>query len=169
MTAIELKTTRIRFEDKDYIIRNGEIGSIVNYSRYSEAVVTVNVAYDANLDHVYQVIEAVGQKLNQENEDVLEATEVDGVEKFDRYQLIIQTTTQVKPGTNEDVELYLRRMIIEAFEKEGIKMPHRGPRQDKKSLEEEELEGKEEEEEEDEEDEEDEEELEEEEEDGEEL
>ncbi|MEM1169591.1 MAG: mechanosensitive ion channel family protein [Cyanobacteria bacterium P01_H01_bin.35] len=151
VTAIELKTTRIRFEDKDYIIRNGEIGSIVNYSRYSEAVVTVNVAYDANLDHVYQVIEAVGQKLKQENEDVLEPTEVNGVEKFDRYQLIIQTTTQVKPGTNEDVELYLRRMIIEAFEKEGIKMPHRGPRKGKKKLEDEELDGKEEEEDEDEE------------------
>ncbi|MGD1715267.1 mechanosensitive ion channel family protein [Dapis sp. BLCC M172] len=169
VTAIELKTTRIRFEDKDYIIRNGEIGSIVNYSRYSEAVVTVNVPYDANLERVYKVIEAVGKKLNQENEDVLEATEVDGVEKFDRYQLIIQTTTQVKPGTNEDVELYLRRMIIEAFEKEGIKMPHRGSRKGKKSLEDEELEGKEEEEEEDEEDEEDEEEELEEEEDGEEL
>ncbi|MEB3340250.1 mechanosensitive ion channel domain-containing protein, partial [Okeania sp.] len=58
VTAIELKTTRISFEDKDYIIRNGEIGSIINYSRYSEAVVSVNVNYDANLNHVYQVIEA---------------------------------------------------------------------------------------------------------------
>ncbi|MGD1805792.1 mechanosensitive ion channel family protein [Dapis sp. BLCC M126] len=157
VTAIELKTTRISFEDKDYIIRNGEIGNIINYSRYSEAAVTVNVSYNANLERVYQVIEAVGQKLKQENEDVLEPTEVDGVEKFDRYQLIIQTTTQVKPGTNEDIELCLRRMIIEAFEKEGIEIPHRGPRKGKKKLEDEELEDKEEEEEEDEEEDEDEE------------
>ncbi len=145
VTAIELKTTRIHFEDKDYIIRNGEISSIVNHSRYSEAVVTVNVAYDANLNRVYKVIEAVGKKLNQENEDVIEPTEVNGVERFDRYQLIIQTTTQVKPGKNEDVELCLRRMIVEAFEKEGIEIPHRDSRKGKKSLEDEELEDKEEE------------------------
>ncbi|NES67837.1 MAG: mechanosensitive ion channel [Okeania sp. SIO2D1] len=160
VTAIELKTTRIRFEDKDYIIRNGEIGSIVNYSRYSEAVVTVNVAYNANLEQVYKVIEAVGEKLKQNNEDVLEATEVNGVEKFDRYQLVIQTTTQVKPGTNEDIEMYLRKMIVDAFEEAGIEIPHRGDRKSKKSLEDQDLEDKEEEEEEDEEDEEDEEEKE---------
>ncbi|NEQ74245.1 MAG: mechanosensitive ion channel family protein [Okeania sp. SIO2C9] len=160
VTAIELKTTRIRFEDKDYIIRNGEIGSIVNHSRYSEAVVTVNVAYNANLEHVYKVIEAVGEKLKQDNEDVLEATEVNGVEKFDRYQLVIQTTTQVKPGTNEDIEMYLRKMIVDAFEEAGIEIPHRGDRKSKKSLEDQDLEDKEEEEEEDEEDEEDEEEKE---------
>jgi len=157
VTAIELKTTRIHLDDKDYIIRNGEIGSIVNHSRYSEAVVTVNVAYDANLEHVYQVIEAVGQQLKLENEDVIEPTEVNGVEHFDRYQLIIQTTTEVKPGKNEDVELYLRRMILEAFEKEGIKMPHRAHWKGKNKLEDEELEEEEEEEDEEEEEEEEEE------------
>ncbi len=123
VTAIELKTTRINFEDKDYIIRNGEIGNIINYSKYTEAEVTVGVAYDANLSHVYEVIEAVGQKLKESNEDVIEPTEVDGVQRFDRYQLLIQTTTKVKPGKNEDIELCLRTMIVDTFEKEGIKIP----------------------------------------------
>lgn len=138
VSAIELKTTRISFEDKDYIIRNGQIGNIINYSRYSEAVVTVNVAHNTNLDLVYEIIEAVGQKFKENNEDVIEATEVDGVEGFDRYQLTIQTTTKVKPGKNEDIEMSLRRMIVDAFEKEGIKLPYYISRKSMNHLEDEE-------------------------------
>lgn len=149
VTAIELKTTRISFEDKDYIIRNGEISNIVNYSRYSEAEVKVSVAFNTNIDHVSQVIEAVGQRLKQENEDVIEATEVDGVDNFNKYQLVIQTTTKVKPGKNEDVELCLRKMLMEAFKEEGIKLPERISRKRMNSIEEEDLEEPEEEEEDD--------------------
>ena len=155
VTAIELKTTRISFEDKDYIIRNGQISNIINYSRYSEAVVTVNVAYDANLDRVYEVIETVGQKFKQNNQDVIEATEVDGVERFDRYQLMIQTTTKVKPGKNEDIEMSLRRMIVDAFEQEGIKLSYYGSRKSMNNTEDPDLEDEENEEDEDLEDEED--------------
>ncbi|MGK7921426.1 MAG: mechanosensitive ion channel family protein [Trichodesmium sp.] len=155
VTAIELKTTRISFEDKDYIIRNGEIGNIINYSRYTEADVKVSVASSTNIDHVYRVIERVGQRLKQENEDVMEPTEVDGVDKFNRYQLVIQTTTKVKPGKNEDVELCLRQMLMAAFNEEGIKLPERISRKGMDSEEEEDMEELEEEEDDDEEEEDD--------------
>jgi hypothetical protein len=59
--AIELRTTRIRHPNGQLqIIRNGDIGSITNYSKqYIFAVVEVYVPYNSNLTHIYQVIEEI--------------------------------------------------------------------------------------------------------------
>ncbi|NEO98373.1 MAG: mechanosensitive ion channel family protein [Symploca sp. SIO2E9] len=128
--AIELRTTRIRHPDGQvYIIRNGDIGLIVNYSKdYIYAVVDVNVAYESNLDHVYKVLEELGKQLQElYPEDVLEATEVDGVEDFGNSGILIRTLTKLLPGNShrgkhDDIQGVLRRMIKDAFDREGIEL-----------------------------------------------
>lgn len=123
--AIELRTTRIRHDDGQLcIIRNGQIGNVVNYSKeYVYAVVEVGVAYNSNLDYVYQVIEAIGKQLKEKYSEILEPTQVDGLESFREYDLLIRTITKVKPGTHEEIQRILRKMIKETFDREGIEIP----------------------------------------------
>jgi moderate conductance mechanosensitive channel len=123
--AIELRTTRIRHPNGQlHIIRNGDIGSITNYSKqYIFAVVEVCVPYNANLAYVYQVIEEVGQQLNADYPDVLEATQVDGVESLGESNLLLRTLTKVKPGKHLHIQRILRKIFMDTLRREGILLP----------------------------------------------
>lgn len=120
--AIELRTTRIRHPNGQlHIIRNGEVGSITNYSKqYIYAVVEVSVAYDSNLAHVYTVIEEVGQQLKEDFPDILEPTQVDGVENLGEANLLLRTLTKVKPGKHLHIQRVLRKVLMGTFIREGI-------------------------------------------------
>ena len=98
--AIELRTTRVRHPNGQLqIIRNGEMGSIVNYSKiYIYAMVKVRLTYNVELEQVYNIIESIGQQLKLDYPEVLEPTEVDGIEDFGEYYLLLGTRTKVKPG-----------------------------------------------------------------------
>ncbi len=96
--AIDLRTTRIRHANRQqYIIRNGQTGNIVNYSKkYIYAVVEVGVAYESNLERVCEVLEDVGKQLKERDKDVLEPTRVDGSEKFGESDLSLCRQSQTR-------------------------------------------------------------------------
>lgn len=129
--AIELRNTRIRHPNGQLqILRNGDIKSITNYSRdYIYAVIDVGVAYDSDLDLVYRVLEDVGRDIQRRfPRDVLEPTQVDGLEEFGTLQLMVRAVTKLKPnnsrrGVHDDIQGELRKMIKEAFDREGIVIP----------------------------------------------
>jgi small conductance mechanosensitive channel len=123
--AIELRTTRIRHPNGQLqIIRNGDIGSITNYSKeYIFAVVEVCIPYNANLAHVYQVVEEIGQELQANYPDVLEPTQVDGVESLGESNLLLQTLTKAKPGKHLQIQRILRKMFMDTLRSEGILCP----------------------------------------------
>ena len=122
--AIELRTTRIRHPDGQLqIIRNGDVNSITNYSKeYVYAVVEIGIEYDSNIDHIYKVLEGVGQQLKEKEPDVLEATTVEGIEEFGDFDILIRTHTKVKPGKHIKIQRVVRKMIKDAFDLEGIEM-----------------------------------------------
>ena len=123
--AIELRTTHIRHSHGQvYIVRNGDINSITNYSKeFVYAAVDIGVDYDTNLDRVYEIIETTGHQLKAESDDLLEATKVDGIEEFGDIRLSIHTTTKVKPGRHLRVQRTLRKLLKQAFDREGIYIP----------------------------------------------
>ena len=123
--AIELRTTRIRHPlGQVFIVRNGDITSITNFSKdFVYAYVEVGVDYDTNLILAQEIIEKVGGQLKAENDDILEATEVDGIKEFGDIRLSIFTVTKVKPGRHIQVKRILRQMLKEAFDREGIYIP----------------------------------------------
>lgn len=129
--AIELRNTRIRHPNGQLqILRNGDIKSITNYSReYIYAVIDVGVAYNSDLDLVYRVLEEVGKDIQQRfPNDVLEPTQVDGLEEFGTLQLMVRAVTKLKPnnsrrGVHDDIQGELRKMVKEAFDREGIVIP----------------------------------------------
>jgi small conductance mechanosensitive channel len=116
--AIELRTTHIRHPDGQLqIIRNGEIGSIINYSKqYIYAKVDVPVPDNTHLEQMYSVIAAIGQQLNAECPDVLEPTQVDGLETLGTSNLVIRTLTKVKPGRHLYTQRLLRKMLQQALD-----------------------------------------------------
>ncbi len=120
--AIELRTTRVRHPNGQLqIIRNGDIGSITNYSKqYIFAVVEVSVPYDSNLAHIYKVIESVGEQLKANDPDVLEPTQVDGVESLGESHLLLRTLTKVKPGKHLQIQRLLRKIFTNALIQQGI-------------------------------------------------
>jgi moderate conductance mechanosensitive channel len=120
--AIELRTTHIRHPDGQLqIIRNGEVGSVVNYSKqYIYAKVEVPLPHRIDLDRVYQIIENVGQQLKAESLDVLEPTYVDGLENFGEENLVLRTLTKVKPGKHLHIQRLLRGRLKLAFDQQEI-------------------------------------------------
>ncbi|MDY6785196.1 MAG: mechanosensitive ion channel family protein [Cyanobacteriota bacterium] len=123
--AIELRTTRLRHPNGQLqIIRNGAIGSVMNYSKeYTFAVVEVGVPYDANLAHIYQVVEGLGKKLLANYPDVLEPTQIEGVESLGESNLLLRTLTKVKPGKHLQIQRLLRQMFMDTLREEGILLP----------------------------------------------
>lgn len=123
--AIELRTTRIRHHNGQvYIVRNGDISSITNYSKeFVYAVVDIGVDYDTNLDRAYKIIETIGLQLKAENDDILEPTQVEGIEEFGDIRLSIYTKTKVKAGKHLQVQRTLRKLLKQAFDLEGIYIP----------------------------------------------
>lgn len=123
--AIELRTTRIRHPNGQlHIIRNGDIGSITNYSKqYIFAVVEVNVPYNSNLSHIYEVVQEIGIHLKENELDVLEATFVEGVESVSESHLLLRTLTKVKPGKHIQIQRILRKMFMDTLLMEGVLLP----------------------------------------------
>jgi small-conductance mechanosensitive channel len=123
--GIDIRVTRIRDPNGQlHILRNGQLNEVINFSkRYTFAVVEVGVAYDSDLNRVYKVLQQVGERLKNENPDVIEMTKVQGLENFGESELLIRTVTKVKPGCHLEVSRQLRKMIKEAFDREGIEIP----------------------------------------------
>ncbi|MGL4501137.1 MAG: mechanosensitive ion channel family protein [Planktothrix sp.] len=123
--AIELRTTRIRHPNGQLqIIRNGDMGSITNYSKqYVFAVVDVSVPCDSNLVYVYQVIEDIGQELKANSTDILEPTKIDGLESLSESNLLLRTLTKVKPGKHLQIQRILRKTFRDALLQEKILLP----------------------------------------------
>ncbi|NEQ39429.1 MAG: mechanosensitive ion channel [Okeania sp. SIO3I5] len=121
VTGIELRTTRVNYEDKNYIIHNRDVKDIVNHSSYSNAVVMLKIPYQVKINQVYEVIEKVGKKLLEENpKDIIEPTIIEGVEEFSDNQILIEVVTQVKPGKHLIIQKILGVMIKQAFEEANI-------------------------------------------------
>lgn len=122
--SIELRTTRILHPDGQVqILRNGDIGSIINYSKHPiDAAVEVSITYEVDPEKAFEIIERVGVELYQEEGDVLEPTHIEGVETFSEEICLIYTRTKVKPGKHLKIQRVLRQRCLVALLKEDIEV-----------------------------------------------
>ena len=123
--AIELRTTQVRHPDGQLqIVRNGEIGSVINYSKqYIYAKVDIPLAYETSLEDAYSTVEEVGQKLKLEHSDiVIKPTQIEGLESFGKSCILVRTITKVKPGQHLHIQRVLRRMLKDAFDTSNIEL-----------------------------------------------
>ncbi|MDJ1183132.1 mechanosensitive ion channel family protein [Roseofilum casamattae] len=125
--AIELRTTRIRHPNGQlYIIRNGNIEEVVNFSRdFIYAVVDIPISYKHDLQAVYNAIEQVSDDLQKNYPEVLEPVDFNGIEEFAPTFMVIRTMTKLRPndnprGLHDEMQGTIREMIKNMFDKQGI-------------------------------------------------
>lgn len=80
------------------------------------AAVAVDVAYDADLRHVFAILREAGERTRCENPDVLGDTDIDGISAFGATAMTVRTSTRVKPGRHDKAAAALRLAMKEAFD-----------------------------------------------------
>jgi small conductance mechanosensitive channel len=124
--GIDIRTTRIRGGDGElHIIRNGQIGEVINYSKdYVFAVLLVGVAYESDLHHVYRVMRSTAEELQREDPRIVNPVELMGLDQFGESELSIRHVIRVRPGCHLSVAREMRTRIKLAFDREGIEIPY---------------------------------------------
>ncbi|NEQ54819.1 MAG: mechanosensitive ion channel [Leptolyngbya sp. SIO3F4] len=122
--SIELRTTRILHPDGQVqILRNGDIGAIVNYSKNPiDAAVEVSITYEVDPEKAFEIIKQVGVELCEAEDDILEPTCIVGVETFSEEICMIYTRTKVKPGKHLRIQRLLRQRCLVELLKEDIEV-----------------------------------------------
>lgn len=122
--SVTLRYTKIRdSQGRIHIIPNGSVGIVTNMSNdYINAIVTVSVAYQENIDHVLFILEDEMKKTS-DMENILEAPIILGVVSLDDAAVSIRIVAKCMVKTNFAVEVELRRRIKNRFDQEGIESP----------------------------------------------
>ena len=126
--SINLRTIVLRdVEGTVHVFPNGAINTLANRTKdYSYYVITVGVAYDAEVD---RAVEAMQEAANVVTKDpdlspyILEPLEVLGVDAFEPGQLVVKARIKTIPLKQWVVGRELRKQIARVFSERGIQMP----------------------------------------------
>jgi len=123
--SIGLRLTRIRdFNGDLHTIPNGSITKVTNHSRGNlRIMVDVDISRSADIDRATEVIEALGTRFCEENEDVVDCPKVLGISALKDTAITIRIMAMTKPQANAPLEMKLRREVIDTLLKEKIDMP----------------------------------------------
>ena len=116
--AINIRHTQIRDEfGKLYIIPNGQIKTVVNFSKgFVNAVVDIRVPTSANLDQVMRDMAEAGKRLKDRRREVLADTAVKGLVDLTPTDMAIRAVTKVHPGTHLTMQQEYRKILKEVFD-----------------------------------------------------
>lgn len=125
---INLRVTTLRdIEGNVIIIPNGEIKTIINFTRgFSYAVFDLGIDYKENVDQVMEVIKQLGKEMREDKTFqhlVLDDLEMLGVDAFQESQVILKFRIKTLPIKQWDVAREFRRRIKNKFDELGIEMP----------------------------------------------
>ncbi len=127
---ITLRVTTLRDENGTvHHIPHGEIKTVSNLTKqFSKINITVGVAYEANIDHVREVVNKVGAQLSSEaywKPLITQAPSFLRVDSLDDSAVTIKITGITQPSKQWEVMGELRKRLKEAFDAEGIEIPYR--------------------------------------------
>lgn len=124
---IGLRITRIRTISGALVtIPNGEISRITNYNRgFGQAVVEVNVAYEADIDKAVEVLQrAVSEYRILHPDLLLEEPVVQRIIRLENSGVVLRVLARVPPQRRWEVERDLLYHIKKAFDSESIEIPY---------------------------------------------
>lgn len=122
--SVTLRYTKVRDpQGRIHIIPNGSVGIVTNLCNdFINAIVTVGVGYQENIDRVLSVLEDE-MRQTSDIESILETPVVVGVIALDDSAVSIRIVAKCEVRTNFAVETELRRRIKNRLDKEGIEIP----------------------------------------------
>lgn len=123
---IGLRTTKIRdFDGILHYIPNRNIENLSNYSRGDmRALVEIGFSYNDNIDQAFKVAQEVCDRMSQDDENIVDGPNVDGVETIDQHKVVMRITAQTKNMEQWGVQRNLFKQVKEAFDRHGIDMPY---------------------------------------------
>ena len=126
----EVNLRRTVLRDLDGIVHtipNGEVKTASNFTKeWSRVNLNIPVGYGEDLDHVIEVINRVGEDLNEDETFgpmIIGTPKVLRVDKFADSGIEIKILGETKPLKQWDVMGELRKRIKKAFDEEGIEIP----------------------------------------------
>ncbi|MEW5925430.1 MAG: mechanosensitive ion channel family protein, partial [Candidatus Zixiibacteriota bacterium] len=125
---ITLRTTTLRdLSGNVHFVRNGHINVVTNMTKeYSFYVFDIGVAYRENVDEVISVIRTTGEQLRQDpaySEDILDAIEIMGLDKFADSSVVIKARIKTKPIKQWRIGREFNRRLKMAFDEKDIEIP----------------------------------------------
>ncbi len=125
--TIGIRTTCIReFNGGLFIIHNGKIDRLVNYSKgHIKAFVDVSIAYEEDINRVLALLEDICEDLYQNHEELFKVRpEVLGVTRLDPVAVNIRISCDEDAASKAMAENVLRHRIKEMFQEQGIEVPY---------------------------------------------
>ena len=125
---INLKMTVLRdLAGNVHYIPNGNIDVVTNMTKdFSRYVFEIGVALRGDVDEGVVVIKKVDEEMRSDpafKEDILEAIEIFGLDKFDDSAVVIKARTTTKPIKQWRVGREFNRRLKLAFDKKDIEIP----------------------------------------------
>jgi len=125
---ITLRVTILRdLQGMVHHIPNGTIEVATNMTMdFAQVDLNLRVGYDADIDHVEKVINAVGEKLAKDeawSDVIIEAPHMERVNEFAEWAIIVKVLCKTAPIHQWAVKGELLRRLKKAFDKEGIAIP----------------------------------------------
>ena len=125
---INLRITTLRdLEGRVIIVPNGEIKTVVNYTKeFAQALLNIGVAYKENVDKVMDIIKAVGKEMREDTyfgRLILDNLEMLGVDDFADSAVIIKFRMKTLPIKQWEVMREFRRRLKNKFDELGIEIP----------------------------------------------
>jgi moderate conductance mechanosensitive channel len=125
---ITLRMTELRDLDGTvHHVPHGEIKTVSNLSKhYARVNLNIGVSYGANLEHVIEVVNRVGNELAEDpqwNERIIKPPQFLRVDDFADSAVVIKILGETKAIEQWGVAGELRKRLKIAFDKEGIEIP----------------------------------------------
>ena len=124
---IGMKTTKVQtYDGQLMIIKNGSIGTVINYSRSAQrGYVEVGIAYEENIQNAIKVIEQACTVIAAQYKAELDETpNVQGVTELADSSVVIRTTFTAWNWQQLVIERALRQAIKEELDKAGVEISY---------------------------------------------
>ncbi len=124
---IGLRATKLRdWGGELHIIPNGTITSVTNFNRGKmRAMVDINLPYDEDIEKAMELIGVVGREVSSEfKEKIVEGPTVQGIINLGESFVVVRILAYTEPMQQWEIERELRRRIVKALAREGIRVPN---------------------------------------------
>lgn len=123
---IGLKSTKIvDYKGNVKIITNGDIGSVINFSRNPTlAIVDIGISYDEDENKVIELLEEHIGTLKDTYSEIIEGPNVVGVVNLSDSSVVIRITAKVGPEEHYAIERAIKKFVLELFKENNIEIPY---------------------------------------------
>lgn len=123
---VQLRVTLVRDDGgRVHVLRNGDIGTVINYSRrYVHAVVEMPIAYESDVKEVSALVEEAGRLIKERHPSIVLEPTVAKLQNFQENAMLLRTETKVAPGCHDDLEPEIRSVLAEVFRAKGVEVPY---------------------------------------------